>query len=1071
MPDPKQKINLDLSGYKENGSNLNLDLSGYDEAQKKKSTSTTPPQKLVSGTKVGSSDGVKPIDKDFKMFPSNGELVKSATPKSVLPKINTDLQEAINKPENIAKRKEFVRQELFKSRENTKLKENEKQESKNDLLAKKQQEGVWNNAVAIGKDLISKASDFVFSMTDEQVTPEDLKIDKDPLSTEKKQAKDSLRDQGIMNPKQNEIDNLADEIYLDNTNTEKKQQKINSYLKGLDEQTKGILQVDAESRFKTLSKSKQDLTNRISLNEKYFNELQEDLSNPNVSEKDRLFAITERDKILKYLNKDHAEFSKNSEELGTAEDEFNAFKRNYNALDNTASRVQLSLANAGVSLYSGANYIANSLGAKEEYKQEGIQKAKTFLEERKNNFRPDNKDVTFDNFFQYSTDLLAGQSGTMAQIATGGVGGVIALGVEGAGDKYTEMYQDKKNGKNYSPNQMLITPFASGLFTAVLSEVPTIRTLKNSVNVWKSALKETAGKELISNAIKATSESIVKNIYRDTKKEVLTESIDNILQNAIKKDIQGDKSVGYFDNTLKTIADTALLTGMIGSSGALPHIAISAVKTFSEKAQAKSLDVNAKKISNLLNKLDDVNVNEATKKIIKDQIDLATKENSETINKTIDKMGKMPLNQIEIVYNNSKRLSELQQETINIKDDTSLDDKSKLILLNGLKEEYKNIEGTNLNIINGNTSPVESLPLKELESFKKQASNELIAKLNPDGTKNIKIDNEQITERANIIYLNQLKDAETKSTITNEAQPETEIQEPTITKQEQEVVESAQEGNTSANGNVRPTDNADLQQQEIEAIQPASNVGESKSDVEYAREQIDSSILNWDGNIFSPRIDLGMTWADIRKGQADLAKGKENTVPAKRLVEAINKAKEEGGYRYKFGTGSENSRATEFVTFEDMQKTKNEYNLTDAEQKEVIDNEAEYSKQYHEYFNSLNEQTQNEILDINENKSTEVSGNTPNGESKTNVSGKEASKGTINEGSERGDKEVEIQRLEQERDDEIINATKPVINESDYRVTGDDIKKAKIAPTREEMTSYKENYKALKNLKALINCL
>jgi hypothetical protein len=913
MLQPKRREQLDAN-IKEllanGGSNEEIELLardftakfGNEVPVKKKDASEpiSPKQKSVSGTKVGSSDGVEKISKDFKMFPDG---VKTTTPKQPLPKINKTLQEAINKPENVAKRKEFQRQEVMKWREATKLNEQERIESENDLKSKKEQEGVWNNVKAIGKDVVNKASEFVFSMTDEQTTPKELILEKDPLFDEKKQAKIQLREQGVKNIKSEDVNSLADKIYLDKTNLEKKQQKINDYLGSVDSKTKSALKIDAEDRFTTLSKKKKDITNRISLNEKYFQELQDDLENPNITQEDKLFAQSEIQKVGKYLKEDYKAFTKqDNTDLGTAKDEFNAFKRNYNALENFGARASLSLANAGVDLYSGANYIANTyLGAKEEYKQEGIQKAREFLQKKKEDFRPDSEDVSFKNFFQYSTDLLANQAGTFAQIGAGGIG-IGALGLEASGSKYSEMTQSNKSGKtNYTPQQMALAPFVSGLSEAIFSELPTIKTLRGSANIWKSAMKEATSKELAETAIKNTSESIAKNIVRDTKKEVSTELINNVVQNVVKKDIQGEENVGYFDNSIKTLKDTALLTGMIGSVGAMPHVALSAVKSFSDKAESRQLDANAKKITALLDKLEDVNISETTKKVVKEQIDLATKESSSIINKTIDKLGKMPLNQIEIVYNNSKRLSELQRESIEIKDDTELDDASKKILLQGLKSEYLDLQNTNTNIINGNTSPVESLPLKEQDKIKREASNQLIQELNPDGTKNIKIDNEQITERANKIYLKQQKDAEIESAnaeAKSKVEPKAEVQEPTNSEQkeitpiqklendyneksvdelvkikkdlysnpdiesamsEEEKIlnkviaekysninseikakrdEAKQKGDIVPNGDVSIGDNADLQQQQVEAVQPSATIGEGKTDVEVKKYKV-----------------------------------------------------------------------------------------------------------------------------------------------------------------------------------------------------------------------------------------
>jgi hypothetical protein len=191
-------------------------------------------------------------------------------------------------------------------------------------------------------------------------------------------------------------------------------------------------------------------------------------------------------------------------------------------------------------------------------------------------------------------------------------------------------------------------------------------------------------------------------------------------------------------------------------------------------------------------------------------------------------------------------------------------------------------------------------------------------------------------------------------------------------------------GDNPTNGNISidPTNvgESGITEQESPAKEGVSKPvdgGEVKGDAEvsnldYAKSQIEKGILNWDSNILTPRIDLGLSWADIRKGEADIKRGKENSVPAKRLIEAIAKAKEEGGYHYKQGTGGESQRAKLFVSLDDVQRANNEYQLTDAEQKEVNTNEAELIKRHEEHFDSLDKETQTEILENYENRQKEV---------------------------------------------------------------------------------------------------
>ena len=177
-----------------------------------------------------------------------------------------------------------------------------------------------------------------------------------------------------------------------------------------------------------------------------------------------------------------------------------------------------------------------------------------------------------------------------------------------------------------------------------------------------------------------------------------------------------------------------------------------------------------------------------------------------------------------------------------------------------------------------------------------------------------------------------------------------------------------------------------------ESVPSAVDVGKSEiaNEVDYALNQIDKGILQWNGDINSPRIDLGISWADIRKGEADLKRGKVDSAPAKRLIEAIGKSKKDGGYRYKLGTGGANMRSAEFVTFEDLQRANNEIPLTDAELEQINREQEQLAKEYENYFNSLNEKEQTEIRENYENRPTVEQGvstkTTEIGEGKNDVS-------------------------------------------------------------------------------------
>lgn len=197
---------------------------------------------------------------------------------------------------------------------------------------------------------------------------------------------------------------------------------------------------------------------------------------------------------------------------------------------------------------------------------------------------------------------------------------------------------------------------------------------------------------------------------------------------------------------------------------------------------------------------------------------------------------------------------------------------------------------------------------------------------------------------------------------------------------------------TSNVGEVRATE------QEIpakESVPSSVDGGEVKGDVEvsdldHAKDQIKKGVLLWNGDAGAERVNLGIPWADIRKGEADIKRGKPDTVPAKRLIEALKTAKEKGGYEYVQGRGGQNHK--QFVTLDEIQRSNNEYELTDAEQKEVDAHEVELAKEYEAYFEALDVQTQNDIYENKEGINGLGEEATPSGESKNDVSNQEKPK-------------------------------------------------------------------------------
>ena len=162
----------------------------------------------------------------------------------------------------------------------------------------------------------------------------------------------------------------------------------------------------------------------------------------------------------------------------------------------------------------------------------------------------------------------------------------------------------------------------------------------------------------------------------------------------------------------------------------------------------------------------------------------------------------------------------------------------------------------------------------------------------------------------------------------------------------------------------------------------------SQEDIDYAMSEIGKGRFDWNGSSNEFRVNLGISWSDIRQGVKDLKDGKPNSLPAKRLVEAIAKTKEQGGYEIVAGSGS--LMVKEFVPFDQLDLT---YELSADEEQQILENQAELEAEANEYFNNLTEEEQIQILQANGQEITDtgsVEQSNSESESETDVSDKES---------------------------------------------------------------------------------
>jgi len=303
-------------------------------------------------------------------------------------------------------------------------------------------------------------------------------------------------------------------------------------------------------------------------------------------------------------------------------------------------------------------------------------------------------------------------------------------------------------------------------------------------NVWKNVLtkkgvKETA--QIATNSFKKTLEKVVGDspmvgVVGEYAEERITDGLQQL------NDIATGASTEFNWNQNKNAGLSSLGFGLPNAT------ALYGAKAYISNKTKKEVTKTANQITKLQNDLQNPNLSPEKKKIISQNISKIYDENKKILGDELQKLEIMPEKTKKELVGIDKNIDKIKEDAIDIKYDVNISPENKALLLKKLEQDFKdNINRKNE--ILSKTSEVEFLPLKEQDKIKRQALKELTAELNPDGKKNIEIDNAQITERANKIYKTQQenlikeKDAKAEVPIT-ETEVETEVQEPT---EEQEV--------------------------------------------------------------------------------------------------------------------------------------------------------------------------------------------------------------------------------------------------------------------------------------------
>lgn len=901
--------NFDLGSYEEFNSKMDnsesrkklydaagankFDLGSYDDfeskiAGKKKSnsTSTSSDPKLDSEPKTGSSAGQTNTrnSSGFPAIESNNPLdqfvpepSKAGKNKEREKKLQKELAATKVTPENmdIISSKTDELSALQKEAEKTKQAEknykvnqlesefyNATRNNNDDAVAEQrlqdavQVKGVWNNVKDIAKKTYNTAVQGLASTNPSALGLLKYQTNTDPLSDEKKQVKteaatnkEKLTD--------TEINDRAQELFKSKEKDNLFIDRANTFLDDLPAKDKELLKQDRATKADHLA---EDNLKRLKVTSAMrtvadakiaqYKDIESDLLK--FKEKNEPFP---EDLYQKYqslgneiknigaeLQKNEDYILKNKKDLGTAEQEFDLFKREYGDFKNFIGNIGASASELGTGMLGAVNYmssfspnIVDRLSS--AHGQEIVSDLNKSIENNRENLRKPVETVeSVEGFLNYASDLVANQLPILAVTASG-AGGLSAIGASSAGKKFTEMNDDKKDGKaDYSALQMAIAPLLYG-GAEMAGEYATMGILRKGGRVLESIARGEG--DLIKKTAIQKAKEWSKDFGVDMSKEMAGEQFTNFAQNFNDKFVLGKKDVNLLDNTGTVFKDTFTLTSILKAA---PHVLGAVIKPFQSNTDLGKLDENSQRIIEFSRQLESEDLTDTERQVIEKQISKATAESANIVSNTIGEIDSMPTELYNEVVNLNTKAGEIKAQAREISDG-NLSNKGEL--LRGLEEEYKGLQEQRNSIIDGKTSTVEVLPLKEQEELKKQALEDLVTELNPDGKKDMTITNEQILERANEIY-----SESKKNEIQTESAAETKKNEVTIPPPpdgynivDNETVPSE---NTTSNENVRSGTEREDSNGEKTPVPDTTNVATRKGEVTEKLQKINEETFGLD---------------------------------------------------------------------------------------------------------------------------------------------------------------------------------------------------------------------------------
>jgi hypothetical protein len=444
--------------------------------------------------------------------------------------------------------------------------------------------------------------------------------------------------------------------------------------------------------------------------------------------------------------KTQEEYVSNRKDLGAVSENIDVFKRDYGWFKNFVGSMDATIGDLSAGVMGALDYgsvlgkntpdefIRNiSRGVSQDLKADAT-------ETRSEIMKPLSVENINDlnDFGQWLSHTVgASQVPIFGLIATGGFG-VGAIGVSSTGTKYEDMRDETDSGQaHYSDTEMALHPLGYGV-TETASAMVDLMILKNAGRVLASAtaperamIAQGITRNILNSGTKTATGTIKGGVY---------EGIDEGMTKGFQNLIDGKP---FAEDIMDPIAAGAVMGALIPFSA---NIVAEAMKPYSTDAKIQKASAE---ILRLQKELDNKDLSVETKTIIQENLDKSKLNVESLLKKQIGNIESLSKEQFSEIQSLEKAQANIRNQAKEIEFEGHLKPDMKKQILGNLKSEFDANNQRRLDLLErGANVQLERLDDKEVIRLKDLASRELMQEQNPDGTRNITINDDEIAKRA-----------------------------------------------------------------------------------------------------------------------------------------------------------------------------------------------------------------------------------------------------------------------------------------------------------------------------------